>query len=95
MWRTLVRSAIPLVGSVLLAEMIVHHASLLSLAELADSVLWECWPEVASARRSTLLDQAHQLQQWASAYVYRVDPWEFTSRLERGCPWVEPVRFCR
>jgi hypothetical protein len=85
----------PLVASVLLAELIVHRAGLLSLAELADSALWECWPEVASARRSNLLEQALLLQQWASAYVYRVDPWEFMSRLERGCPWVEKGRSCR
>lgn len=58
-----------------------------SLMDLAALYYWQGWPEVGSKDRFVLLQSIAELAKWAQASVYRLDPWEFLSRLERRRPW--------
>jgi hypothetical protein len=58
-----------------------------SRMDLAALPAWQYWPELDARQRSALLESSAELASWARASVYRVDPWEFMSRMERRRPW--------
>jgi len=48
---------------------------------------WCCWPECTASRREMLMERCLELARWAGENLYRLEPWDFLSRLERRCPW--------
>jgi hypothetical protein len=58
-----------------------------TLEKLASGPLWRFWDEAHERQRCCLLSHGLELAKWASANLYKMDPWEFMARLERHKSW--------
>ncbi|HUI82838.1 MAG TPA: HDOD domain-containing protein [Candidatus Binatia bacterium] len=82
----------PLLALVLIADQLLQArngaaASSGMREELAARPLWSCWRETGARRRSALLGACEALLGWASANLYRMQPWEFVQALEQARSW--------
>ena len=77
----------PLAATTLIAQAILGEKAIVNSAELAADTSWDCWPDLPVEERRALLDRCSDVAQWAAANLYRLEPWDFLSRLERPEPW--------
>ena len=54
---------------------------------LASNDAWQCWKETSMEQRRRLLEGCWRLARWASVNAAKMNPWEFTARLERSKGW--------
>lgn len=74
----------PLAATTLIAQAVLRQKA---VVKLAVGAFWDCWPVLTMEERRALLDHCSALAQWAAANLYRLEPWDFLSRLERPEPW--------
>ena len=58
-----------------------------SIAQLAESPLWNCCGEIERAQRAAVLARAGGVARWAAASLHAMQPWEFMARLEQRKGW--------
>jgi len=76
----------PLLATILIAEALIQAATPASRSPIAASGSWRCWPDLVQEQRASLLKRCAELTDWVAANLYRLDPWDFMSRLERRKP---------
>ncbi|MGB7555615.1 MAG: HDOD domain-containing protein [Candidatus Korobacteraceae bacterium] len=54
---------------------------------LASNAAWQCWKETSMEQRRRLLEGCWRLARWAAVNAPKMNPWEFTARLERSKGW--------
>jgi len=84
----------PLVATTLIAQAILRDKAVADRVEFAAGAPWKCWPELSAEERRALLDRCCDLAQWAAANLYRLEPWDFLSRLKRPKPWESKWSLC-
>jgi hypothetical protein len=81
----------PLIAIVLIADRLVRATDLADakprFEELSTLALWHRWESIPTLQRAALLKRCCGLLSWASANLYKLNPWEFLARLERRKSW--------